>query len=750
MVATIRRIAETATSLPAADRAVLVLTDGHGQLVDLSDGDPAGSALVRLETELGQGPSVTAIESDDVVTSPDATSDPRWPRLAGELRGYGLRAVLSVPIRVAGHAVGSLDLLSERLREFRSEEIDAAGAFADVTAEYLDAVASAEELAERLWTVRRSMAERMLVDQATGVLMGQTGLSAVDAGRQLQRTALVGNRSLTAVARTVLDRNGLVRPGPGDLPALERLTRLALAHLPAWELVARSLPEVRGLAGAEVAAVLLLGDDPAVLEGRVSAGDLPAPPRPVTVAARTGLCGQVLRSGALAMADGAVEDIGGVRPGSTVGLPLDFAGQTAGVLLVGRGEGGGFLPVELELLRRAADRLGPAVVAARLDELGARDRAGARRAVDRLTRLQAVSAALAATMTATEVARVVIEEGISAMAAAGGVIGVVAPGGELQLLAIGGYDEAISKRWRIVPVGARVPIAHALAEGRPIFLGSSREHDERFPDTSAYRVNPATASVPLVVGDRCIGALGLSFSEERPFDADDRAWITALADQCASALERARLYAEAEHDRQEAVAAGHRHAFLAEASAMLATSLDPEETLDQIAWLAVPRLADVCVVMLEEDGVLRPAATAYCDEALKARLDELAARVRASHVSEGLRAGRGPVAEAVATGRPVLRRGDELMFVLNQGADGDGPGPTLREAGISSLLVVPLKGRSEAFGLLIFNRMVGGGPEYTELDVALAEELTARAGIALDNARRFAALTSGPRAAPGD
>ena len=75
----------------------------------------------------------------------------------------------------------------------------------------------------------------------------------------------------------------------------------------------------------------------------------------------------------------------------------------------------------------------------------------------------------------------------------------------------------------------------------------------------------------------------------------------AVADQCALALDRARLF-DAEH------AARATLEFLAEATRLMVSSLDPDEVLRRLVELAVPQLGDWCAVMVEDEGVLRLAA----------------------------------------------------------------------------------------------------------------------------------------------
>ena len=94
-------------------------------------------------------------------------------------------------------------------------------------------------------------------------------------------------------------------------------------------------------------------------------------------------------------------------------------------------------------------------------------------------------------------------------------------------------------------------------------------------------------------------------------------------------------------------------AFMSEASGALAESLDYEETLARIAWLAVPPLADWCIVsILEPGGSLRHAAVAFADQANQALAHELNhasghVAIKESAAEHALREPRGP--------RPVLR-----------------------------------------------------------------------------------------------
>src|SRR5205085_8334182 len=110
----------------------------------------------------------------------------------------------------------------------------------------------------------------------------------------------------------------------------------------------------------------------------------------------------------------------------------------------------------------------------------------------------------------------------------------------------------------------------------------------------------------------------------RRFEEDGARFREALASQCAQACERARLF-EAEHRATE------RQAFLAEASRVLASSLDYDATLARVARLAVPELADACGIHVQEGDRLRLAAVAHARPELEAIL--LAISGRDQHIA---------------------------------------------------------------------------------------------------------------------
>ena len=133
----------------------------------------------------------------------------------------------------------------------------------------------------------------------------------------------------------------------------------------------------------------------------------------------------------------------------------------------------------------------------------------------------------------------------------------------------------------------------------------------------------STLMVPVNAHGRPLGILSFNFSDgERSFGSDDVSVAEELAHRAALAIENARLYRTVQH--REAVTA-----FLAEASAVLGSSLDYAATLQALAKLVVPRFADWCTVAVLERGGIDQVAVAHVDPTegrLRARAAEALAR----------------------------------------------------------------------------------------------------------------------------
>ena len=352
----------------------------------------------------------------------------------------------------------------------------------------------------------------------------------------------------------------------------------------------------------------------------------------------------------------------------------------------------------------------------------------------RTSRLQTITAALSRAVTREEVARTLVERAMAATGAAEGGLWTVEPGAEEAGLVFGtGFPPEHAARCERVALGElSLPLSDALARGEPVFARSRREVEARWPKAAADApAELAFAVLPLEAEGRVAGAVGFLFREARRFDYEDQVFLVVLARLAAQALLRAQAFEAERAARSEAEAARQRATFLAEASALLGSSLEWEATLVSVARLAVPSFADWCSVE-GADAIASggpPLAVAHVDPAKVARALEWRRL--------------WPPAPADPGGVPaVIRSGRSELYPELDDASLSAviPDPerrrVIRELGMRSVMVVPLSARGRTLGAISFIS-AESGRRYGPADLAMAEELGRRAGIAVDNARLF-------------
>ena len=167
---------------------------------------------------------------------------------------------------------------------------------------------------------------------------------------------------------------------------------------------------------------------------------------------------------------------------------------------------------------------------------------------------------------------------------------------------------------------------------------------------------------------------------------------------------------------------------LAEAGATLASSLDYETTLGQVADTVVPGWGDWCVVDLLRDGELETVAVAHTDPA---KVEQTRA-LRLEYPSR-LDAPTG-VGYVVRTGESICRYIDDSE--IHRVAVDARHFELLQSLGLGSAVVVPLVARGRILGALTLVA-AAGGRRYTEAEMPQVQELARRCAVAVDNARLY-------------
>ena len=169
---------------------------------------------------------------------------------------------------------------------------------------------------------------------------------------------------------------------------------------------------------------------------------------------------------------------------------------------------------------------------------------------------------------------------------------------------------------------------------------------------------------------------------------------------------------------------------LSEAGQALNSSLDYMATLEAVAHIAVPALADLCMVDVLGDagGIVRPLVV-FADSRKQKILAEKIKQLR-------VRSGRQSLqARVIESGEPMQlsEPSDRIRErIVQDHAHPD----AMAAAGIRSLMVVPLFARGRTFGALTL-AAVESDQRYSSSDLQLAQDLASRAALAMDNARLY-------------
>ncbi|MEA2199694.1 MAG: hypothetical protein QOI89_290 [Solirubrobacteraceae bacterium] len=177
-----------------------------------------------------------------------------------------------------------------------------------------------------------------------------------------------------------------------------------------------------------------------------------------------------------------------------------------------------------------------------------------------------------------------------------------------------------------------------------------------------------------------------------------------------------------------------RMEFLARASQVLASSLDYQQTLRNVAGLAVPRIADWCAVdLFDEEGAREPVAVAHTDPSKLA-------------MAEGLRAFEPEELDPEQGLGLVRRTGEPLLYsdipdeLLVEAAVDEEHLRLLRGVGMRAVLIVPMAARARTIGALTLVS-AESGRTFDQGDVEFAQQIAERAALAVENARLYTERT---------
>ncbi|MFF4284670.1 SpoIIE family protein phosphatase [Streptomyces sp. NPDC001633] len=303
---------------------------------------------------------------------------------------------------------------------------------------------------------------------------------------------------------------------------------------------------------------------------------------------------------------------------------------------------------------------------------------------------------------------------------------------ELEVRASTGLPSA-RQRFARVPVeagsgrygSARMPAVHedltAVPGAVPLLSGTGMR---------------SVVTVPLKVEGRLTGSLGVAAENPGRYTNEEALRLQFAADRIALAVERARL-TELEKLRRGSLS------FLVEASDLLAGTLDRDQTLALMAQMTVPTLATWCAVYTVADQASEPELSYVLHED-EDRIDGLKTLLMKVDPPEpvptpGARVWTAP---SDAAHDAALRTSMRSLGLGNAARPSSGPGATLATAAAvgGETVVLPLVARNRVIGMLTLGKPTE--EHFRQEILELAEDLSRRAALALDNARLYSERTA--------
>jgi signal transduction histidine kinase len=294
-------------------------------------------------------------------------------------------------------------------------------------------------------------------------------------------------------------------------------------------------------------------------------------------------------------------------------------------------------------------------------------------------------------------------------------------GDTLRVRAAVGLEEDLR---RIFPMKIGEGFAgHVAAAGQPVLVREAATDPLINSEVIRRKGVRALYGVPLFRDGKVIGVAHIGSLRAFEFSEEDKLLFRTMASRATSVVVKAQLVADLR--RTESA-----QRFLSEASKEFARSLDYEATLKTIAQLAVPTIADWCVVDLVENGAVRRVSVAHVDPQKQQLATELQERYppdpkAATGIRKVLQTGRSELHTEISDAELVAASRDAEHLRL------------LRELGFHAYIIVPIVSRDQILGTIALVS-AESNRRYSDEDLLIAQDLAGRAATSIENARLYA------------
>ena len=201
------------TLVSVADMALRAVTAAEGAGVTMLEaGVPhaivASADFVRevdgIQYRLGEGPCISAADSGSTTGSGDLGGDALWPLFGPQASELGVHSALSLPMLLGSEVIGALNMYSHAHDAFTAESRRLGELFATSAAVVIYNARLLDQLRRENERIQRALGTRATIDQAIGMIMARSGISADDAFVRLRILSQREGTKLHLIAESIV------------------------------------------------------------------------------------------------------------------------------------------------------------------------------------------------------------------------------------------------------------------------------------------------------------------------------------------------------------------------------------------------------------------------------------------------------------------------------------------------------------------------------------------------------------------
>jgi GAF domain-containing protein len=196
-------VALTVSVLPGERSCGITLRrDKH--VTTVASSDERASKVDEIQYRYDQGPCLTALDTGEIVLIEDLADDDRWKAYKMPALAHGVRSSLSLPLRSDDNVIGALNIYATVPHAFGQQEQLAARHFAGEASRTLALAVRMAERTEMSEHLQKALASRAVIDQALGIVMGQTRCTADEAFEMIRTISQNRNVKIREVAAEII------------------------------------------------------------------------------------------------------------------------------------------------------------------------------------------------------------------------------------------------------------------------------------------------------------------------------------------------------------------------------------------------------------------------------------------------------------------------------------------------------------------------------------------------------------------